>query len=428
MAEPFSEDRLPPKYFGFFQRAKVGIRLFYQKAMNDKLFDRAGSVAFQAVFSIIPIIALAYVIFALSGGLASMQESVERWAVNNLAPSLGDQVISYLRTIQEKMDPKTIGIFGLLAFLWAGINMISKTEKALNGLWGLSRTRPFFKRLWLYPLALIIAPIVLGASFLATSFLAGKTDGNDTLSAALLIPMAIIPWVITGCFFSLIYWGLPYTTVSRRAAVRAGFLTGVVFELLKQGYAIYAANSIGHSVYGSLAALPILLVWISLSSTVFMLGAELCYFLDMREQGVAHVARLESHLSFPLLVDILRIFQHTDHPVAVKGIVKIIKWDQSDVFRHVHYLADAGLIKIPKGFSKGNERYQAVELNFEAAVEKLLRQTNEIKYEQLELPKLEKKPRFVSPKPANPVNEKGATLVDRIWSPWGARRKPHHTV
>jgi hypothetical protein len=279
-------------------------------------------------------------------------------------------------------------------------------------------------------LALIVAPVILGSSFIATSFIASKTEGYDALSAALIIPMALVPWIITGMFFSLVYWGLPYTTVSRRAALKAGFLTGVIFEILKQGYAIYAANSIGHSVYGSLAALPILFVWISVSATVFMLGAELCYFLDMREQGVTHVARLESHLSFPLLVDILRIYQHhTDHPISVKDVVKIIKWDQSDVFRHVHYLADAGLIKIPKGFSKGNECYMAVELNFEAAVEKLLRQTNEIKYEQLELPKLNQQPRFELPKkPANPVNEKGATMVDRIWSPWGARRKSHPTV
>jgi hypothetical protein len=132
--------------------------------------------------------------------------------------------------------------------------------------------------------------------------------------------------------------------------------------------------------------------------------------------------------SFPLLVDILRIYQHGDHPLAVKEVVKIIKWDQSDIFRHVHYLADAGLVKIPKGYSKGNECYMPVELNFEAAVEKLLRQTNEIKYEQLELPKTEQKPRFAHPKPAHPVNERGISLVDRIWSPWGAKRKPHPTV
>ena len=384
MGQPFTPDKVPPnkgpRRASFFTRAKIAIRLFYQKAMTDKLFDRAANVAFQALFSLIPILALAYVIFALSGGYQDLQQAVENWAVQNFAPSIGDQVIEYLRTIQTKVDPKTIGIFGILGFLWAGVSMISTAENAMNGLWGLTRTRGFFRRLWLYSVAVILAPIALGGSLAATSFLGAQTAGNETLRTAFIIPLALVPFAITGTFFSFVYWLLPYTTVSKKAAAKAGFITGAVFEVLKQGYTIYATHTMGHSIYGSLAALPILFLWISLSATVFMLGAELCYFLDMREQGVAHVAKEESHLSFPLLVDILRLYQKTDGPLSVKKVVHELDWDQSDVFRHVHYLVDVGLIKSPEGFSEGDECYQAVELNFEAGVEKIIRGTNTISY------------------------------------------------
>lgn len=423
MGNPNSQDHVP-KHQSRWQKAKVAAQLFYQKAMNDNIFDRAASISFQALFSIIPLIAIGYVIFALSGGFEDVSKLLEAWVAQNLAPAASDDVVGYLQTIRKNVDPKAIGIFGVAGFLWAGVSMVSKVEEAMNGLWGLTRTRSFFKRLFLYSGGVVVAPVILGLSFAATSFLASSTDGSQTMSAIFVIPLAVLPWLVTGAFFSFIYWLLPYTDVSKRAALKAGFIAGIGFEILKQGYAFYAANSLGDSIYGSLAVLPVLFLWISLASMVFMFGAELCYFFDMKEQGVLHVARQESHMSFPLLVDIIRRYQKNQTPLSVKKVVAAMKWDQSDIFRHVHYLADIGLLKSPRGHSEGDECYQATESNFEVALDKLLHNINSIKYEQLELPPPQQMPGQSVETRAKAAKESGRTLVDRILSPWGAQRKP----
>lgn len=417
----------------FVARAKRAVKLFFQKASSDGLFDKSGGLAFQALFSIIPMLALAYFIFALSGGLKSVQEDVERFAVSNLAPAVGDQLIGYLQTIQERVSPGAIGIFGILAFLWAGINMISKTEQALNGIWGLRHTRSLKQRLWLYTIVVIAAPLVLGASLAMTSFFASQFDRSSTLGEGVSWLLALAPLALSISFFSLVFWALPYTAVSKAAALKAGAITAILLELLKQGFAFYAAWSLGDSIYGSLAALPILFLWLSIGSTLFLLGAELCYFFDAKEAGVLHVARTESHLSFPMLVDILRLYQKARKPVALKSVVHQLNWDPSEVIQHVQYLADLDLLEIAKGSSIGDECYIATELQFRPAVARVLQQINTVKYENLEIPddgmdsdhkgESNAQSRASEGRDASRATESGQSLEDRVWSPWGARRK-----
>ncbi len=403
-------------------RASGAARSFFRKADNDGLFDKSGVLAFQALFSIIPMLALAYFIFALSGGLEQVRADLERFAVSNLAPAVGDQLVGYLRTIQERVSPGAIGVFGVLGFLWAGVNMISKIEQALNGIWGLRHARSFRQRLWLYTAVAVAAPLVLGASLAMTSFLAARTERVGALGPGLGWLLTFAPLALSIAFFSLVYWALPHTRVSGKAAFKAGAVTAVLLEGLKQGFAFYAAWSLGDSIYGSLAALPILFLWLSLGSTLFLLGAELCYFLDAKEAGASRVARAESRLSFPLLVDILRLHQASLGPLGLKRVAHELDWDLSEVIRHAQYLADQGLLRAAHESADGpggEERYAASEARFESAFARLVERVNEVKYGRLEV----RRPEGGRAGPDGA--ESDASLEDRVWAPWGVRRPPH---
>lgn len=389
-----------------WQRTKRNVQLFYQKAGNDGIFDKAGVLAFQALFSIIPMLALAYFIFALSGKFDEVLADVEAFAVSNLAPAVGDQVVEYLHSIQSRVSPGAIGVFGVLGFFWAGISMISKTEQTLNGIWGLRRSRSLRQRLWLYAIVVVVAPVVLGASLAITSFFASQVKGISTIHLGVGWLLALSPLALSTVFFALVFWTLPYTEVSRRAAFKAGFITALVLEGLKQAFAFYAAWSVGNSIYGSLAALPILFLWLSLGATVFLLGAELCYFLDAKEAGVFHVARKESHLSFPMLVDILRLHQRRRGPVSHKDVVHELEWDPSEVIQHVQYLADLKLLQVADRSELGDECYVATETRFEPALRRLLDNVNQVKYEHLQVPA-----------------EAGEVGAAKLWGQWGVERR-----
>jgi membrane protein len=75
----------------------------------------------------------------------------------------------------------------------------------------------------------------------------------------------------------LCYWRLPRTKVLVRHSFVAAFVAGVMFELVKFGFAVYArrAGAVLSPVYGTLVILPLFMVWVYVAWLIFLFGAEL---------------------------------------------------------------------------------------------------------------------------------------------------------
>jgi membrane protein len=249
---------------------------FYNKLDQDRVFDNASLLTYQFLLSIIPVLALFYCIFAWLGGFGSLQNELQTYAVDYFTPALSRQINEYLVTIQTRISPSAIGFFGILGFLWTSVSVVSRAETALDQIFGVRISRPFLRQLALYSAVIFLSPLVLVGSVAITSYLAHLLKFNSVLSMAFIILMSLSPLFISVGFTSLIYFLLPHKNVAGVSAIKAGFLTGLTTEVLKQIYTFYASYQLGRSVYGSLAALPVLILWLWLASLIFLLGAELC--------------------------------------------------------------------------------------------------------------------------------------------------------
>jgi membrane protein len=84
--------------------------------------------------------------------------------------------------------------------------------------------------------------------------------------------------LLTCTFFSILYVIVPNTKVKVRNAVAGGLVAGIAWELAKWGYALFVARSVRyHAVYGSVAAVPIFLLWLYLSWAILLFGARLAF-------------------------------------------------------------------------------------------------------------------------------------------------------
>ena len=78
---------------------------------------------------------------------------------------------------------------------------------------------------------------------------------------------------------------LPYTDVAWDGPLIAGVLTAMLLEIAKLTFGFYAARFAAQTyegLYGSLAVLPILLIWAYLSWMVVLLGAEIAFVVQHR--------------------------------------------------------------------------------------------------------------------------------------------------
>ena len=369
---------------GFTRKVKI----YFAKFSQDEVIEKASALAFSILVSLIPLIALAYYVFALFGGFDELRQMVEQYAFQYIAPSVANDLSGYVRSIEDKVSPSTLGLFGVIGFLYSSLSMIGQAEWSLNKMWGALTPRTFTQRLIRYTSAILISPLLLGASLAMTSYLAAQLGRLQYFSEPLLLALTALPYIFSSILFAGIYYYLPNTKVDRRAAIYAGLATGLTFEILKHGFAFYASYALKTSVYGSLAALPIMVLWMYLIALIFLAGGELCYFLDQNRKGVFHFASVTSLLSLAMLRDILTIYcdPNQREPLGIRAIVRRLQWDQSIVLEHVHYLVKVNVLRVAADSGPRSECFETIDKDFGRSLMHLTRELNKVRYEQVEIP------------------------------------------
>ena len=81
--------------------------------------------------------------------------------------------------------------------------------------------------------------------------------------------------MVMGLF--LAYWLLPHRKIKIRHSLISAVIAGAMFEVIKMGFAFYA-KYLGFTlsyVYGTMAILPLFMIWIYMAWLIFLFGAEL---------------------------------------------------------------------------------------------------------------------------------------------------------
>ena len=180
--------------------------------------------------------------------------------------------------------------FGIVLLLWSVIRMLSSTELAMNRIWGVKKGRSLVKKFTDYMSILFIAPIlvVLISSmnvFMMANLQEYAMDEGllSYASAALKAILTLIPYILVWFLFVFLYMFMPTTPVKFKYALVAGIVAGTVFQIVQWFYLRFQIGvSSYNAIYGGLAALPLLLVWLQLSWSIVLWGTELCYIMRNR--------------------------------------------------------------------------------------------------------------------------------------------------
>lgn len=256
---------------------------------QDHLSAWAAAASFFILICLLPLLMLAVAGAAQLLGSSQRALAQVMEAVSRVSPSSTDLVRRMLERLVEERG--VLGAAGALSLLWTGSQVFLTLESALNAVWEL-KGRPF----WQSRLTALGVTVLLGSLFLLSiglSFALSLLRGLDLLGIGRQQWLwqgigLILPIFITFLTFLLLYRILPNAHIPWRvAALGAGF-AAVTWELAKLGFSAYLghlASRSFQSLYGSLAGVVILIVWIYYSCWVTLIGAEIAALTQKRLGG-----------------------------------------------------------------------------------------------------------------------------------------------
>ena len=246
---------------------------------TKRMMDSAAALTYSTLLAIVPIMA---VVFAIARGFG-YNKYIETWFREALSsqPQVAEAIIGF---VNSYLVHTKSGIFlgiGLLFMLWTVIMLISNIEKAFNDIWQVSTPRSIFRTITDYMAMFLLAPIIIvvtsGISIMMATFANGIGE-TLIVGPTLRFFLRLLPYIIMSGVFIALYVFMPNTKVKIRSAIIPGILAGVAMQGLQLVYIHSQIWVTGYNaIYGSFAALPLFMLWVQISWTICLFGAELAY-------------------------------------------------------------------------------------------------------------------------------------------------------
>lgn len=237
------------------------------------LAQTAAALSFATMLNLVPLFTVAFVYVARYPLFQEWLDALERFLLRHLLP----ESESIVRTYLLQFAAKAAGLQGLsIAFVVAtAVLLVATIDRAINAIWGVREPRSWLRRAFVYLIGMTAGPLAIGAAIYATTWLLKVSVREAPIVtpaiAFIATPLAI---ALTTLAFTLLYALLPARRVPLAAAIGGGLFAALGFEVAKHGFRLYVSSVSNYgTIYGSLAIVPLFLLWVYVSWYVVLVGA-----------------------------------------------------------------------------------------------------------------------------------------------------------
>jgi len=294
----------------------------------DQLTTRASALTFTTLLAVVP---MAAITIGIARGFG-FQKVIET-ELTKILPGQTDVLTMLFKFVQSFLEVTTSGIIvgiGIVFLIISVWSILQSIDFAINDIFQIKSARTVTRMLTDYMATMFLLPILLILSSGFSVFLKTAIVQNQILS--LLSPivnllMSCIPYLLSWLGFTLLYILIPNTKVKFRNAVLAGFIAGFGFQAFQY---LYISGQIWvtryNAIYGSFAAIPLFLLWLQLSWTIVLLGAEIAYaaqnvenfYFEKETKNVSH--RYRYFISVLIMNILCKRFENGEAPMTTNEI------------------------------------------------------------------------------------------------------------
>ncbi len=236
-----------------------------------------------SLLAVVPIVAIA---FAIAKGFGLDQDLEKEISKNFEAQQeVLNWLISHARDALRETKGGYIAGIGIIILFWSVMELLGHIESSFNHIWQIRTSRPWYRKFTDYLTIMLIAPVLIIISSSATVFITTQLTGFmekapilDAFKPLITFLIKFIPYLLTWIGLTLLFIVMPNTKVKFWSALVAGIVAGTILQILQWLYIdLQFGISKLNTIYGSFAAIPLLIIWLQASWTIVLLGAELSF-------------------------------------------------------------------------------------------------------------------------------------------------------
>jgi membrane protein len=247
----------------------------WRRFREDRCFDSAGVLAYATVFAMVPLTALVFGILAAFPMFGVWRDRLTDFLFVHFVPEAAHTVSEYLYQFADNSSQLTgVGLLGLAA---TALLVMKEVEDTFDRIWRVRRRRPRLARFLVYWTALTLGPLLVVGSFALSSYLLSLPLLPSEQPSRMVAPLLrAMPLAVELAIFMIGYVIIPNRRVALGHALVGGALAVLLFELAKWAFALYLRQVPSYQqIYGTLAVIPIFLIWVYVSWAVILLGASI---------------------------------------------------------------------------------------------------------------------------------------------------------
>ncbi len=255
------------------------IKKLWRRFIEHKTAYMGGQLAYFFILSIFP-----FLIF--TNGIIASLNIPTGIAISSLKPFFPEQIVSLIANYIEYINHEsavTLFSFGILLAIFSASKSVRSLIYAFDLAYGVENPRRFlfnilFSMLYIFLFALLLVACVIMVA-LGNSFFAALIS-NFAGPLHFICALSFIRWVIIAIVFflvlSLVYKFIPSAQVRLIDTLPGTVFSIAAFLLLTFLFSFYVNNIMSpSSLYGSLSAIILLMLWMYFSGIIIVLGAEL---------------------------------------------------------------------------------------------------------------------------------------------------------
>ena len=260
------------------------IKFLITRSKNDTILRVASSLSYTSLIALVPVLAIALAVFSAFPVFADVRQQIQAMFIQNLMPDVGQDLNMYFNDfINATAKLTTIGVVGIAL---TAVLLLSTIENSFNFIFKVNTPRRWTTKITLYWTVITLCPLLLGTGLSLRGMVAFHKIFASIPEAQIWLGK-ILPATITCLLLIGVYVFIPNKKVSVSSAFFGAITAMILFLILRQGFALFMLkNNTYKTLYGAIAVVPLMLVWMYLYWAVVIFGAVVTSALD-EYRGIA---------------------------------------------------------------------------------------------------------------------------------------------